>query len=169
MKTAGLIIVSAIICFTGNYFSKRKTQAVKILETTVLFIKYIKTQIGFIRTPLEKIFESADKTKEFICCKYIKNTYEKLEKGLPFENAWISCINEFYSEAPIDENTKQMLISFANVLGESDINGQMQNCDTYIGLFEEKISALKNKTEKSVKLINTMTVFAASFIVILFI
>lgn len=169
MKLFGIILTAAVICITGNYFSRLKVKRVKILENFVMFIKYLRTQIEFSKQPLEKIIEQAVASGEFENCGFLKLCLDKLKKGIALPVAWKASAEEFQNRSPITKEDCRIFKDFSNALGSSDTGGQIRNCDTYIGILELNIGVLQKSTDKSVKIINTLSLFAAAFVIIFFI
>lgn len=169
MKVFGIILTAAAICITGNYFSRLKVKRVKILKNFVMFIKYLRTQIEFSKQPLEKIIEQAVASGEFENCGFLGLCLDKLKNGVALPVAWKASADEFLSSSPITKEDCRILKDFSNSLGSSDTGGQIRNCDTYIGILELGIETLQKSTDKSVKIINTLSLFAAAFVIIFFI
>lgn len=169
MKLFGIVLTAATICITGNYFSRQKIKRISILENFVMFIKFLRTQIEFSKQPVEKIIEQAVDSGEFESCGFLKLCLDRLKKGEPLQSAWKSSADCFLNRSPITVGDCRTLKDFSNLLGSSDTGGQMRNCDTYIGILQLNIETLKKSADKSVKIINTLSLFAAAFVIIFFI
>ena len=169
MKSFAIILTAAVICITGNYFSRLKIKRVKILESFVMFIKYLRTQMEFSKQPIERIIGQAVESGEFENCGFLGGCHKKIKSGVGLTDAWKDSVDKFFGCSPLTAEDCRTLKDFSNALGSSDIGGQIRNCDTYIGILELNIDSLKKSTDKSVKIINTLSLFAAAFVIIFFI
>lgn len=159
----------ALICLITGYFTgKRCLERVKLIESIILMIKTIKTQIEFSRLPVLSLLEYLGKSKDFSKLTFINDTAEKIKNGEDFITAWNKAVTSFSKGISLDGDEISLLRSFANGLGSSDLSGQMSNCDTYINLFELKLGTLKAKSESTVKICNSLGLMSAALVIIVF-
>lgn len=169
MRISGIALIAIVICITGNYFSSLKVKRVKILECFLTFIGYLRTQIEFSQQPLERIFEQAVESNEFNDCGFLKMCLSNIKNGLELSNAWKSSVDMFSKASPLTNQDCRTIKGFSNSLGSSDIGGQIRNCEAYSEILKQSICNLKKSTDKAVKIINTLSLFLAAFVIIFFI
>lgn len=162
------MLIALICLITGFFTGKRCLERVKIIESIVLMIKTIKTQIEFSRLPVLNLFEYLGECKDFSKLTFLSDTVQLMKKGEDFITSWNKAVTVFSESTSLDSDEITLLRSFANGLGNSDLSGQMSNCDTYINLFELKLGTLKAKSESTVKICNSLGFMSAALVIIVF-
>ena len=92
-----------------------------------------------------------------------------IKNGLELSNAWKSSVDTFSKASPLTNQDCRTIKEFSNSLGSSDIGGQIRNCEAYSEILKQSICNLKKSTDNSVKIINTLSLFLAAFVIIFFI
>lgn len=163
----GIVILMTICIFAGNYLARRSLERVRILETVILMIRNIRTQIEYARLPIEQLLDFLEKNSDFKKLTFISNSKKLLSEGESFQNAWSYSINNFYENSPLKDEDKNLLIAFSTGFGSSDTSGQLNNCDTYINLLEMKTQQLRDKCDSSVKIYNSLGLLCGTLVAII--
>lgn len=74
----------------------------------------------------------------------------------PLYTRWTNSVKTFSSESKLTEKETEILLRFGENLGVTDTEGQLKNCDLYIELVSELISAAKDEEEKKSRLYRVM-------------
>ncbi len=148
MKIIGcaLILISSILC---AYFYENGLKAkISKLEELIAFITYIKNKIEYFSVPINKIYEQYENKSDFI-----NNliTNQSLE-GVSFDKGTNNAINEFFCS-----------------LGNGYKKEQIALCEYNIGLFNEKVQALKTEYPSKTKVFRSMSLFTGISTIILLI
>lgn len=122
---------------------------VKLLETIILFLEQIKTSIRFNSSQLPRIIVNMSGREEFRSLIFLAECKENLDKKIPFPLAWARGVEASLNAGNISRQEKDLLLSFGQGLGTTDIEGQLSNCDVYIELFSNML--LKARQEKEIK------------------
>lgn len=160
-------MLSTLIAVTGNWMGKQKLKRIKIIEQIILMLKTIKSQIVYAKLSVPKIFKYLSSCDELYLLDFITITNDYLEKGVEFNDAWLKALNSYIKSHPVKQEDINTLKSFTSGLGNTDIDGQKSNCDTYIELFSLKLDKLKNDAESSVKVCNSLGMVAAALVFII--
>lgn len=160
-------MISAILIMTGNILGRKMPERIKTLECVVLMIKTIRMQIEFSRMPVKELLNYISECSEFSRLVFINGTISLLKKTDDFELAWKTSLNKNANQMGIRQDDITMLIAFSAGLGNTDVSGQISNCDTYINLFEAKLDTLQKKSESSVRICNSLGVLSAALTAII--
>ncbi len=163
------MITAIITALTGNYFAVLTEKRIKTLECIVLMIKNIKAQISYTRIPLTDIIENLVSVEEYKSLKFLNMIRNDISKGKTFSKSWKKAVKAFVGINGFKNEDAALLISFGETLGGTDINSQIENCETYINLLSLKLEQLKKNSKSKEKIYNSMGILAAALIVILFI
>ena len=117
------------VILTANYLGRSISIRIKSLEDFSLLIMSIKTYIGFSKAPITQIMRKLENEQNFSRLGFLPSLNEKLDNGRDFYEAWC----ESLSEIRINPADTELLQAFAESLGGSDVNGQLENCALKIG------------------------------------
>ena len=153
------------VILTANCLGRSISIRIKNLEDFSLLIMSIKTYIGFSKAPITQIMRKLENEQNFSRLGFLPSLNEKLDNGRDFYEAWC----ESLSEIGINLADTELLQAFAESLGGSDVNGQLENCDMFLNLIEARLQSLRPKAETRIKVCNSLGVLLAGLAVIILI
>lgn len=153
------------VILTANYLGSSISMRIKSLEDFSLLIRSVKTYIGFSKMPIIQIMRKLENEQNFSRLGFLPSLNEKLDNGMDFYEAWC----ESLSEIRINPADTELLQAFAESLGGSDVNGQLENCDMFLSLIETRLEFLRPKSETRIKVCNSLGVLLAGLAVIILI
>lgn len=133
-----LVLISTIIGYRySNKLAKRK----KILQNFLSLLDSVYTKITYSSSSLAEIFNDSFLEYEFDDTVSFSNQWEKMLLG--------------YKNILSDEDIK-LLSDFSKELGNTDVDGQINNIRLYQGLLNESIENAKEDIEKKSRLYTTL-------------
>ena len=156
MKTLGMLTIlfsMVSYCFAVIYESKNEILQVKELLN---FMKYIKNQIKYFNDPLCDIYKSF-KTENRDINAFLQNL---------LTSDWDSAINQT-KNLQIPNECQKILKEFGNKLGKNSYIGQMEICDYYINLFEQKVNAICTASTQKNKVSISLAIYAGFLLLII--
>lgn len=153
----------------GNYYARLINKRIDLIEKIILLIRNLKIQIEYSKLPLVELFDNALKQGDFKELRFITNTVKEIKNGEQFYPAFKRETEQFMKSSALRKNDVDLLNSFAFQLGNTDLSGQIQNCEAYIELFTQLADSLKQKAQGKIKLYNSLGLFAGflSFVILL--
>lgn len=159
--------MAVTVILTANYLGRSISVRVNALEQFSLTIRSIKTYIAFSKMPLAQIMKRLSKEQSFHKNAFISEMNSKLTNGEDFFEAWCESLEGIRSGSRLTNDDISLLCSFANGLGESDLNGQLENCDMFLSLIDTRLDELRPKASARMKVYNSLGLFAAGLAVII--
>lgn len=155
-----LILISASL-LNISYIKhiKNRTEA---LRQTVLMIDYIEISIKYQSLDIEKIFNSLLHTDKYYLLTFI-NDFVDLNFNLEKYNFTSAKIKRNFSAYSCE-----LLKGFFSMLGKSDVDGQILNCETYKDFFREELQVSEMSEEKKIKTGSSL-ILGITFIFLIFI
>ncbi len=153
------------IILTANYLGGSINRRIKALEGFERLIQYFKTYIAYSKTPVPRIISMLEK-KEVNNCFFIALNYE-LQKNGDFYTSWCNSLKSVQTELFLDSEDVHLLCSFAQCLGSSDINGQLENCELYIKLISSRLDELRLQAKTKIKVYDSIGMMIAGIAVII--
>lgn len=146
-----ILILSASICACVFYEKRQKEQLSSIIECNDL-IQFIKSQIEYFSTPIEKIFNlySKESSHSAVTKSIIENRLESIKDLFDMED--FSLINEFFSTLGMGVKTEQLAL-----------------CSYTIEELEKAIKKKKAELPEKIKVFRAMALFIGICIIILLI
>ena len=140
---------------------KRRTEAIRQI---LLMLDYIEISIKYQNTDIKEIFKKMNMSNKFSYLVFIDNII-KLQGKTDYSN--------------IQFNTQQMrnlfslyscelLSGFFSVLGKSDSEGQVSNCETYKEFFREELRRNEREEEKRIKTFSSI-IFGITLLILIII
>ncbi|MBQ4561825.1 MAG: stage III sporulation protein AB [Clostridia bacterium] len=143
----GIIMLVSMYC--AYCFKKYGEDKIKYHYSIIEFISYVKRQIGYFCTPTQKILGNYDDP--------ILNKSGFFEKNGIEENIYL------------DSQGKKILLEFFSMLGKSDAEDQMANCDYTIESINSLLNEYKDDVVKRYKAYSTISVVVGLMLIILLI
>lgn len=139
------------------------------LEALILMLEHIKTDIRCNAPLLSHLIEKLCQREEFSCLDFLNSCKAMLEQEHDFPHAWKTCVLSAWKQKNISMQEKDILLSFGQSLGISDIEGQISNCDTHIDLLNCALVKARDEKENKGKLCTTLGLLSGLGAAILFI
>ena len=168
IKLTFLIIIFGLVVYMGNYKSKQYINRVKELMSIKTSLNILENKIKFTQSPLEEIFKNiAQNCSE----KSIQNIFEiiitNLKDNVNIHKSWITAINK--CETNLNNQDKKILMDMGNILGTTDVDGQVSNIKITTTFIDAQIENAQNEKEKNVKLYRTLGIISGLTIIIILI
>lgn len=184
-----------ILVFTGStsigfLLSKRYGDRVKELKILSRSINILQNKIKFTHKPLAAIFKeisqisqesrTSQKLQASQTLRMSQNQKEnkiseiflKASKKLQnqnLENAWSEAISEEYFSLNLTSEDIELVKSLGNVLGKTDIDGQMSEIEQFKILLENQIKNAEEEKNKNSKMYKSLgTIIGLAIVIILF-
>ena len=156
LKIIGSFIVIGTATITGFSYAGLFSERVKQLRDIQYALRALEAEIVYTETPLSVAFKNVglkcDKpiSKLFLCISEVLHKKQVKSVLDAFNEANLDSKGEVY----LNKEETEVMSSFMNSLGNTDIEGQKKNFNITIKkleLFEEKAVESKNKNEKLYK------------------
>lgn len=153
LKILGSIIIIAGATVIGFTYSNIYLQRVKQLRDMQFALNMMETEIAYTATPLTEVLLSVGEKSSIIIKKIFAGMADTLiskKKNSVFE-AFMYTYNQMKGEIYLDKEEIEVVSSFMQSLGSSDIEGQKKNFNITIKRlesFEKRAEEIRNKNEK---------------------
>ena len=153
------------VILAANCLGRSISVRVKNLEDFSLLIMSIKTYIGFSKAPITQIMRRLENEQNLSRLGFVSVLNDNLGNGADFYEAWRRSLKSIR----INTADSELLQAFAEGLGGSDVNGQLENCDMFLSLIDARLQTLRPKAETRIKVCNSLGVLLAGLAVIILI
>lgn len=150
---------------TGQYVNQRMKKRVNSLNSLIILIETINSQISFSKKNIMQIIDESVSIegKELRLIRELSKM-----RDVDFVENWKKSVELFGKFDCLSNDDKKILCSFGNELGVTDLQGQNNNCRLHIDLLKKQLnSATKAVVEKS-RMNTAVSLFLASVSVIIF-
>lgn len=130
-----------------------------------MFIENINSQISFSKKTIQEIIESISLKEEMklkMICELSKD-----ESG-DFLSAWRNTVMRYYSDDSLDKEDAEILLSFGNNLGVTDVEGQENNCRLHISMIEKQLKTAEENLKEKSRINTALSSFLALASIIIF-
>lgn len=157
LKVIGSIIVITVSSFVGYFMSKDCSKRPLQLRALQGLIQMLESEIRFLSSYIPDAFERIYKLDDSPVTGFFVATIKNLknDSSLSASQAWEMAISSNIYKTALNTEDMQILINFGNMLGNSDIEGQVKNISfvlTQLSIQEKKLKSLKEKTKNYIKL-----------------
>ncbi len=166
MELIRLVIYALILaCCTAIGFllsQKYRKREIELKEFKSAF-NILKTKIRYTYAPLQDIFD--DIAKDISA--NVSNVFRKSASYMNEESAtdsWNKAVRE--ADISITREDKNVICSLGKLLGQTDMEGQLNEIDLSLSLLDEQIEKAKIEKEKNVKMYKSLGVITGIAIVI---
>ncbi|WP_010252590.1 stage III sporulation protein SpoIIIAB [Acetivibrio cellulolyticus] len=154
LKLVGSLIVLVACSLLGyshaNTYAKRPGE-LKVLQS---LLQIFENEISFLSNVLEDAFLKVHKCTDKSVGVFFEATVRNLNDGLCASEAWTKAIKENINKTNLNSEDENIIISFGNMLGSSDLEGQIKNIHLTVSqlkIQEQKAEELKVKNESMYK------------------
>lgn len=169
IKRVLAISVSLIVGYMGYIYSKRYVQRVLELFDLICALQMFETKVRYKSEPIGEAFiyiSSVIKTRAGQIF-YDTVEYLKFSDGVLASQAWNHSIEKNMPYLSLNNVEKQILMSFGNNLGNSDIDGQIKNINLVINQLEKQVKIAQDDSEKNSKMYKNLGVLGGMALFIL--
>lgn len=135
------------------------------LKQLLVFIENINSQISFSKKTIQEIIESISLKEEMklkMICELSKD-----ESG-DFLSAWRNTVMRYYSDDSLEKEDAEILLSFGNNLGVTDVEGQENNCRLHISMIEKQLKTAEENLKEKSRINTALSSFLALASIIIF-
>lgn len=146
LKIIGSIMVISASVFIGYYMSGDCSQRPVQLRVLQDMLRMLENEIKFFSTYIPDAFEKICSSIDNPVREFFVSTAEKLKKepGINASLAWEKAIRDNMCKTALNEEDRDILLSFGKMLGNSDAEGQMKN----IGYMLQQLKMQEKKAEE---------------------
>lgn len=164
-----LIIILMGSTSIGFLLSKSYLNRLKELKNLEKLVNILKNKIKFTHKPLAEIFEETSLIEKNT---KISNIFMKTSQNLKrmkLETAWTEALLEESFFLNLKNEDIDLIKSFGNMLGKTDIDGQMSEINQFITLLNGQIAIAEEEKNKNSKMYKSLgTIVGLGIVIILF-
>lgn len=164
-----LISILAGSTSIGFLLSKRYSDRLKELNDISSLVNILKNKIKFTHKPLGEILEEISTIKKDTkILEIFSKTGEKLEDR-KIEEAWNEAISEEKFYLNLRNEDIQLMRTLGNVLGKTDVEGQMSEINQFDNLLKIQIKNAEDEKNKNSKMYKSLgTIIGLAIVIILY-
>lgn len=166
-----IFLISILVGSTsiGFLLSRRYSDRMKELNDISSLINILKNKIKFTHKPLGEILEEISTIKKDTkILEIFSKTGEKLEDR-KIEEAWNEAISEEKFYLNLKNEDIELMRTLGNVLGKTDIEGQMSEINQFDNLLKIQIKNAENEKNKNSKMYKSLgTIIGLAIVIILY-
>lgn len=140
----------------GVYASAGLSRRVSGLELAHRLIARVASQIRYTAAPAGEILLDAAAREEFRALPFLQRLRQLLDEQGKLPSAWRQAVNEGRSESHFTEADAELLLGFGDVLGKTDVEGQLENCRLFSELLQEHLTAARQQAATKGRLYITL-------------
>ncbi len=134
----------------GVVTSRKLALRVRFLQQYLSFIDYIETEIRYARRALIEVVRGYQNGVEFQA--FLTVVYRDLAQKVPFPEAWSKAVRSLPSTYGLLRQDKELIYSFGDNLGATDVDGQIALCQLNKNLVSAALEAAQDEKNKKSKL-----------------
>ncbi len=169
MKIIGIILVIGSCYLFGYQYICLKKETISSMKHLSLELSEMSNYIGFQLEEIPDIIRRISSTVSCAQDNLFKRFYNLQNKQpeLPFSDLWTSSARSFCQDKHIPEQVLNQLISLGNLLGTSDYESEQKRLETVKKSIDNAIKTAENDSQKTEKMLRSLSVIVGIFIVIL--
>lgn len=154
LKILGSLLVISASSFLGYIYSRDCSKRPQDLRDLQGMLHIFENEISFMSNLLIDAFEKVYKSSSSEAACIFEAAFHNLRKddGLSAFHAWEKAVKENIKKTALNEEDEKILVSFGQMLGNSDLDGQINN----IRLTINHLKLQEQKAEESRKKYETM-------------
>ena len=164
-----LILILTGSTSVGFLLSKKYSDRVKELKSLANLINILQNKIKFTHKPLREILEEIASIRENSGITGIFSKSGEKLKDKKFEESWNEAISEQRFFLNLKNEDITLMKNLGNVLGKTDIEGQMSEINQFLLLLKEQIKNAEEEKNKNAKMYKSLgTIIGLAIVIILF-
>lgn len=124
-------------------------------------LQLIENEIHYCALPVGELLDIISGRKELRELDFVSSCAEIYESGVSFSEAWCSGVKG--SACGLNADDKQLLYSFGDALGTTDVSGQISLCRLHAHLLEERLEQARREKDKKGKVCTSLGALAGVF------
>ncbi len=153
LKILGSFLVIAASSFLGYVLSADCSKRPQELRAMQAMLHMLENEIAYLSSILSEAFEKLCKSNPGRVSVFFEATACNLKDGtMSGAEAWSAAVKDNLRKTSLNSEDAQILLSFGNMLGSSDLEGQIKN----IRLTLEQLKLQEQKAEDNKKRYETM-------------
>lgn len=129
----------------GYTESHKLSSRVRQLEAALRFVEAARTEIRFSALPVQRLVQRHGGELPFL-----RQCAAACENGGSFAAAWSGALAD--RQGAFTKKDRELLLSFGEGLGASDLEGQLSHCELYTQLFTVQLNAAREERQRKSKL-----------------
>jgi stage III sporulation protein AB len=162
--TAVFLVCSAAGLLKSAELSKRVRQ----LEALKGAINLISTEIRYFASPVDVIMKKLNALDEYTGLKIFGLCENNFKNTNDFAKAWAASIAEARPQLSLNKGDYEALLWFGSMLGATDIEGQIANCERYAEMLSQRLTHAREDKLKRGKMYSSLGILSGAFIVVIF-
>lgn len=151
---------------TGQYTAYRLIRRVIILEKIQLMLSSIENEISFRSSPSYILIKSLGENPQLSELGFIGECLRRTGGGEDFHSAWKSSVSMKENVRYLKKEDTALLISFGELFGTTDTEGQISNCRLHSELVRDKLREARDIRDRYASLFMGMGIVCGVGIVI---
>ncbi len=135
------------------------------MEQVLLMLQLIENEICYCALPVRELLKKIDSRIELADLTFVSDCREKYTISSDFALIWRESVRK--SNVCLNAEDKNLLCSFGDALGTTDISGQINICRLHAKLFEERLEQAKQTREKQGKMYTNMGALTGVFLAVI--
>ena len=137
-----MVVTGALL---GVYAAGMLRRRVKALELSIRLVKRMADQIRYTSPPVAELLEGCRADAAFVSLFFLKKACDLMREGKRFGEAWELALGE--GEDGFQNTDRELLQSFGQRLGKTDVEGQLAHCRQTVQLLEERLALAKSQAD----------------------
>lgn len=166
-----IFLISVLTGSTSIGFLLSKSCSDRLKELTCLanMVKILQDKIKFTHKPLAEIFKEVSIIRKDTRFSEIFEKTSKKTKDKPVKIAWSEAISEEEFFLNLKAEDLNLIKTFGNMLGKTDIEGQMGEINEFMTLLNNQIEKAKDEERKNSKMYKSLsTIIGLGIVILLF-
>lgn len=168
IKLIGAVVLIGACSLIGFSLAADCTKRPKTLRELQALLQMFENEISYLSNLLSDAFLSIHNNSNLEAAVLFKEAANNLEeKGTTAGAAWEKAVKESYSQLSLNKEDKAILITFGKMLGNSDLEGQVNNIklvSSQLKLQEIKSEETRRKNEKMYRSLGVLSGLAIAII-----
>lgn len=170
IKIVGMTLVLLSSSMLGYLYSLKFSKRINTLRLLISALNLLITEISYTRVPLSEAFVKVSKLADPKIKTLFLNTAHILENSLGYtaSEAWYAALKGI-SELNLNNEDIEILKSFGDGLGNSDIYSQENNYKLTVELLKNQLKNAEKSGEKNEKMYKNLGILLGIAIIIIFV
>lgn len=141
--------MSLACVMAGQYIAYRLNKTVRVLEEILLMLGIIENEIGFLNRPTRELIAKLAERTELSELVFLKKCAALSNENDSIAEIWSASVSQTEG---LRKPCTDILLSFAESLGQSDTEGQISNCRYHSELTRERLSVARAQRDRCASL-----------------
>lgn len=152
---------------TGLHYAHKLSIRVNFWESYLRFINFVENEIRYSVDSIFNIIAKHDSSGNFKI--FLSQCLDQMSKQKNFSESWSYALNKTASAVDLSDGDMDLIKSFGNSLGISDIDAQCTHCQLHKSLVEERLSCARDSKKTKSKLYVMLGISSSIILVLILI